>query len=159
MLWCRTNRRPNPVRRSFSRGSLERLDRNQKPSMKSLWHPGYVGKNLEMKSIYTYVAVKWKFGGWATNLKVIRNFEETKQLAGHFAHIVDGIGCLFRYCAFWSGFSSLCVCVSLISFHSCLPLPSPLFCACHAGYTLCFLEIVVGNCTRWWCVTSLNEEV
>ena len=57
-----------------------------------------------MKSIYTYVAVKWKFLGWATNLKVIKIFEEPKQLSSHFAHIVDAIGCLFRYCAFWSGF-------------------------------------------------------
>ena len=28
-------------RRSFSRGSLFKTDRNRKPRMKSLWHPGY----------------------------------------------------------------------------------------------------------------------
>ena len=37
-------------RRSFSRGSLFKTDRNRKPRMKSLWHPGY--SHIRMVTIF-----------------------------------------------------------------------------------------------------------
>ena len=51
-------RRPQAHTSSAFGGSLLRLDQNQKPRMKSLWHPGYIKLNMLTSSW------KWINGDW-----------------------------------------------------------------------------------------------